>query len=201
MRRARRWQVPAGRRRGRSRSNGGWTEIRKGLQAGQKVVVSGQFLIDSEASLKGTVTRMGGVARRTRLQAAASPAREGRSRRRSPGDTMIARLIRWSIANRFLVLLATLCSRRGACGRCRTTPLDAMPDLSDVQVIIRTTLSRAGAADRREPGHLSADDDDAVGARREDGARLFVLRRFVRLRPVRGRHRSRTGRARACSNT
>jgi membrane fusion protein, copper/silver efflux system len=38
--------------------NGGQTEIRKGLEAGQKVVVSGQFLIDSEASLKGTATRM-----------------------------------------------------------------------------------------------------------------------------------------------
>jgi Cu(I)/Ag(I) efflux system membrane fusion protein len=36
----------------------GMTEIRKGLTAGQKVVVSGQFLIDSEASLKGTATRM-----------------------------------------------------------------------------------------------------------------------------------------------
>lgn len=37
----------------------GQTEIRKGLEAGQRVVVSGQFLIDSEASLKGTETRMG----------------------------------------------------------------------------------------------------------------------------------------------
>jgi Cu(I)/Ag(I) efflux system membrane fusion protein len=36
----------------------GQTEIRKGLEAGQKVVVSGQFLIDSEASLRGTTTRM-----------------------------------------------------------------------------------------------------------------------------------------------
>lgn len=36
----------------------GQTEIRKGLEAGQKVVVSGQFLIDSEASLKGSATRM-----------------------------------------------------------------------------------------------------------------------------------------------
>ena len=33
--------------------------MRKGLEVGQKVVVSGQFLIDSEASLKGTQTRMG----------------------------------------------------------------------------------------------------------------------------------------------
>ncbi len=36
----------------------GQTEILKGLEAGQKVVVSGQFLVDSEASLKGTVARM-----------------------------------------------------------------------------------------------------------------------------------------------
>jgi Cu(I)/Ag(I) efflux system membrane fusion protein len=36
----------------------GMTEIRRGLEAGQKVVVSGQFLIDSEASLKGATRRM-----------------------------------------------------------------------------------------------------------------------------------------------
>jgi len=41
--------------------SGGQTEIRKGLEAGQKVVVSGQFLIDSEASLRGTTTRMSGM--------------------------------------------------------------------------------------------------------------------------------------------
>lgn len=37
----------------------GLTEIRKGLQAGQRVVASGQFLVDSEASLKGTIGRLG----------------------------------------------------------------------------------------------------------------------------------------------
>ncbi|MFZ6848674.1 efflux RND transporter periplasmic adaptor subunit [Undibacterium sp. RuRC25W] len=36
----------------------GLTEVTKGLEAGQKVVVSGQFLIDSEANLKGTASRM-----------------------------------------------------------------------------------------------------------------------------------------------
>ncbi|RSZ29539.1 MULTISPECIES: efflux RND transporter periplasmic adaptor subunit [unclassified Variovorax] len=40
-----------------SESNG-QTEVKRGLQAGQKVVTSGQFLIDSEASLRGTATRM-----------------------------------------------------------------------------------------------------------------------------------------------
>jgi Cu(I)/Ag(I) efflux system membrane fusion protein len=37
---------------------GGRTEIRRGLEAGQRVVASGQFLIDSEASLRATGTRM-----------------------------------------------------------------------------------------------------------------------------------------------
>ncbi len=37
----------------------GQTEILKGLESGQKVVVSGQFLIDSEASLRGASLRMG----------------------------------------------------------------------------------------------------------------------------------------------
>jgi Cu(I)/Ag(I) efflux system membrane fusion protein len=36
----------------------GQTEVRRSVQAGQKVVTSGQFLIDSEASLKGTIGRM-----------------------------------------------------------------------------------------------------------------------------------------------
>ena len=37
---------------------GGQSEIRKGVQAGEKVVLSGQFLIDSEASLGGTLSRL-----------------------------------------------------------------------------------------------------------------------------------------------
>src|SRR5687767_15299956 len=52
---------------------------------------------------------------------------------------MIARLIRWSIVNRFLVLLATLMIAAWGVWAMLKTPLDAIPDLSDVQVIIRTT--------------------------------------------------------------
>ena len=52
---------------------------------------------------------------------------------------MIANLIRWSIANRFLVLLATLMLSGWGVWSLSRTPLDAIPDLSDVQVIIRTT--------------------------------------------------------------
>ena len=52
---------------------------------------------------------------------------------------MIARLIRWSIANRFLVLLATVIVAGWGLWAMLRIPLDAIPDLSDVQVIIRTT--------------------------------------------------------------
>jgi copper/silver efflux system protein len=52
---------------------------------------------------------------------------------------VIARLIRWSIGNRFLVLLATLMIAAWGVYSVMRTPLDALPDLSDVQVIIRTT--------------------------------------------------------------
>jgi len=51
---------------------------------------------------------------------------------------MIAALIRWSILNRFLVLMATLLMTAVGIWAVRTTPIDALPDLSDVQVIIRT---------------------------------------------------------------
>ena len=51
---------------------------------------------------------------------------------------MIAALIRWSIVNRFLVLLATLMMAAWGVWSVQQTPLDALPDLSDVQVIIRT---------------------------------------------------------------
>jgi Cu(I)/Ag(I) efflux system membrane protein CusA/SilA len=54
---------------------------------------------------------------------------------------MIARLIRWSIVNRFLVLLATVFIAAWGVWSLARTPLDAIPDLSDVQVIIRTTYA------------------------------------------------------------
>ena len=52
---------------------------------------------------------------------------------------MIAKLIRWSVANRFLVLLATVFIAAWGIWSIKTTPIDALPDLSDVQVIIRTS--------------------------------------------------------------
>lgn len=51
---------------------------------------------------------------------------------------MIESLIRWSIGNRFFVLLATLILVGVGLYSVKNTPVDAIPDLSDVQVIIKT---------------------------------------------------------------
>ena len=51
---------------------------------------------------------------------------------------MIAALIRWSLANRLLVLIAALLVAAWGLWATARTPIDALPDLSDVQVIIRT---------------------------------------------------------------
>jgi copper/silver efflux system protein len=52
---------------------------------------------------------------------------------------VIAALIRWSIANRVLVLLATALLSAVALLSVVSTPVDALPDLSDTQVIVRTS--------------------------------------------------------------
>lgn len=52
---------------------------------------------------------------------------------------MIERIIDWSIHNRFLVLLATLALIVAGLFSVKQTPVDALPDLSDVQVIIKTS--------------------------------------------------------------
>ena len=51
---------------------------------------------------------------------------------------MINWIISWSLRNRFLVLLATAAIVAAGLWAMTTTPLDAIPDLSDVQVIIQT---------------------------------------------------------------
>ncbi len=52
---------------------------------------------------------------------------------------MIESIIRWSVGNRFFVLLATLMIVGVGLFSLKNTPVDALPDLSDVQVIIKTT--------------------------------------------------------------
>ncbi|MFP7301463.1 efflux RND transporter permease subunit [Klebsiella pasteurii] len=52
---------------------------------------------------------------------------------------MIAAVIRWSLRNRLLVLLATLIMAAWGVWSIQQAPLDALPDLSDTQVIIRVS--------------------------------------------------------------
>ena len=52
---------------------------------------------------------------------------------------MIAAVIRWSVRNRFLVLMATLFLVAAGIWSVRNTAVDALPDLSDTQVIVRTS--------------------------------------------------------------
>ena len=52
---------------------------------------------------------------------------------------MIAAIIRWSIANRLLVVIAMLALAVAGALAVKSTAVDALPDLSDVQVVIRTT--------------------------------------------------------------
>ena len=58
--------------------SGGQTEVKRGLQAGQRVVVSSQFLIDSEASLKGVEARLN--VEPAPAAAKAEPRHEGQAR-------------------------------------------------------------------------------------------------------------------------
>ncbi|NQZ25495.1 MAG: efflux RND transporter permease subunit [Colwellia sp.] len=52
---------------------------------------------------------------------------------------MIAAIIRWSVGNRFFIILATMILVGVGLYSVKNTPIDALPDLSDVQVIIKTS--------------------------------------------------------------
>ncbi|MFT4764583.1 MAG: Cu(I)/Ag(I) efflux system membrane protein CusA/SilA [Oleispira sp.] len=56
-------------------------------------------------------------------------------------QAMIESIIRWSVGNRFFVLLATLVVVAIGLYSVKNTPIDALPDLSDVQVIIKTSYA------------------------------------------------------------
>ena len=51
---------------------------------------------------------------------------------------MIEKITCWSVNNRYLVILAMLILSGAGLYSLKSTPIDALPDLSDVQVIIKT---------------------------------------------------------------
>jgi Cu(I)/Ag(I) efflux system membrane protein CusA/SilA len=104
---------------------------------------------------------------------------------------VIARLIRWSISNRFLVLLATLMIVAAGIWSLLRTPLDAIPDLSDVQVIVRTTYP--GQAPQIVENQVTYPLTTTMLS--VPGAKIRLSTYFLRTAPIP------TGRARACWNT
>src|SRR3546814_5103355 len=67
--------------------------------------------------------------------------------------SVVARLIEWSFRNRGLVLLASLLLILGGVQALRQMPLDAIPDLSDTQVIVKSGYP--GQSPQRSEEHTS----------------------------------------------
>ena len=104
---------------------GDWVEVVEGVKAGEKVVTSANFLIDAESNLRTALQGFTGTAGK-------------RSASNDRGTSMIGRLIGFSARNQLLVLLATLMLTGFGVWSLVNTPLDALPDLSDTQVIVYT---------------------------------------------------------------
>ena len=100
---------------------------------------------------------------------------------------MIKRIIEFSARNRFLVLLGVAVARRPAVYTLKEIRLDALPDLSDTQVIIYSRWDRS-PRHHRGPGHLPDHHGAARRAGRQGDPRLLRLRVLLRLRHLRGRH-------------
>lgn len=77
---------------------------------------------------------------------------------------MIEWIIRRCVANRFLVLMGILFLGVWGSWTIVNTPVDALPDLSDVQVIVKTSYPGQAAAAGRKPGYLPHHDNNAVRA-------------------------------------
>ena len=54
---------------------------------------------------------------------------------------MLKRIIAWSVANKLIVVLFTIAAVFGGVWALKRTPLEALPDLSDVQVIVQAEYS------------------------------------------------------------
>ena len=98
------------------RRGDGFVEVRAGIAEGERIVVAGNFLIDAESNLR----------------AALAVVRSARH------DAMIAGVIRWSANNLVLVMIAAAIITLAGLYAVTRIPLDAIPDLSDTQVIVYT---------------------------------------------------------------
>ena len=160
--------------------------ITRGLSAGERVVASGTFLVDSESQLKAAASGMG-----ARCTAGVPPmgrrACRARHRRRSSGTAVINAIIEFSAKNRFIVFLLVAVAVVAGVWSMQTVPLDAIPDLSDTQVIVYSRWDRS--PDIIEDQVTYPIVTAMLGAPKvKDGPRVLRLRLLVRLHRVRGRH-------------
>ena len=90
---------------------------------------------------------------------------------------MINAIIAWSLRNRFLVLLGTAALIAGGVWAMLTTPLDAIPDLSDVQVIVQTDFAEQapGIVEDQVTYPISSEMLKVPGARVVRGYSFFGL--------------------------
>ncbi len=102
---------------------------------------------------------------------------------------MIDRTIGWCTSHRSIVLVVSLAIALWGWWAMHRTPLDAVPDISDVQVIVSTEWTGSQPRPHRGPDHLSDRHGADLDAARADRPRLHRLRHLVRLRHLRGRHR------------
>ena len=121
--------------------------ITRGLTAGERVVSSGTFLIDSESQLKAAAGGMGapqhqhGGAATAAANADRTPAADDASA--AERTAMINALIELSAKNRFVVFLLVAVATVAGVWSMKTVPLDAIPDLSDTQVIVYSRWDRS----------------------------------------------------------
>ena len=119
-------------------------EILSGLAAGDTVVASATFLLDAESNLGTLLGGMGEHARHGHDGAGGADATAPRPavpRRPHPASRGLTPCSSASSTgrpgNRLLVILGTLFAVAGGVWAVRHTPLEALPDLSDVQVIVQ----------------------------------------------------------------
>ena len=120
--------------------------------------------------------------------------------RRAPSRRLIAACARQPVLD--LLARRGRVALGGVASRCAQTPLDAIPDLSDMQVIVFTEWPGREPGPRRGPDHLP--DLVARCSRRRACASVrgaVVLRALVRLRRSSRTAPTSTGRAAACSST
>ena len=84
---------------------------------------------------------------------------------------MIEKIIEFSIRNRFIVILSACAVMAWGVYCVIHTPVDAIPDLSENQVIVFTDWMGRSPARNRGPDHLSALGESARAGGRENGSR------------------------------